>query len=67
MNANKVIPENLFARCLLTLRKFKTEKEKKNIILCYFIIIYHDFLPTKMRGSHVKSDKTHTQTSRYNP
>ena len=24
------------------------------------IIIYHDFLPTPIRGSHVKSDKTHT-------
>ena len=24
------------------------------------IIIYHDFLPTPRRGSHVKSDKTHT-------
>ena len=25
------------------------------------IIIYHDFLPTPRRGSHVKSGKTHTQ------
>ena len=33
------------------------------------IIIYHDFLPTPRRGSHsrVKSDKTHTQSSRYTP
>ena len=31
------------------------------------IIIYHDFLPTLRRGSHVKSDKTHTQSSRYTP
>ena len=30
-------------------------------------IIYHDFLPTPRRGSHVKSDKTHTQSSRYTP
>ena len=29
----------------------------------YIIIIYHDFLPTPRRGSHVKSDKTHTQSS----
>ena len=29
------------------------------------IIIYYDFLPTPRRGSHVKSDKTHTQSSRY--
>ena len=31
------------------------------------LIIYHDFLPTPRRGSHVKSDKTHTQSSRYTP
>ena len=31
------------------------------------IIIYHDFLSTPRRGSHVKSDKTHTQSSRYTP
>ena len=31
------------------------------------MIIYHDFLPTPRRGSHVKSDKTHTQSSRYTP
>ena len=24
------------------------------------IIIYHDFLPTPRRGSHVKAGKTHT-------
>ena len=23
--------------------------------------IYHDFLPTPRRGSHIKSDKTHSQ------
>ena len=28
-----------------------------------FIIIYHDFLPPPRRGSHVKSDNTHTQSS----
>ena len=31
------------------------------------IIIYHDFLPTPTRGSHVKSDTTHTQSSKYTP
>ena len=33
------------------------------------IIIYHDhdFLPTPRRGSHVKSGKTHAQSSRYTP
>ena len=31
------------------------------------IIIYQDFLSTPKRGSHVKSDKTHTQSSRYTP
>ena len=33
----------------------------------FIIIIYHDFLPTPRRGSHIKSDKTHTQSSRYTP
>ena len=37
------------------------------IIIIIVIIIYHDFIPTPRRGSHVKSDKTHTQSSRYNP
>ena len=37
----------------------------QNTIL--IIIIYHDFLPTPRRGSHVKSGKTHTQSSRYTP
>ena len=39
----------------------------KNIIIIIIIIIYHDFLPTPRRGSHVKSGKTHTQSSRYTP
>ena len=38
-----------------------------NIIIIIIIIIYHDFLPTPRRGSHVKSGKTHTQSSRYTP
>ena len=33
----------------------------------YIIIIYHDFLTTPRRGSHVKSGKTHTPLSRYTP
>ena len=37
------------------------------IIIIIIIIIYHDILPTPRRGSHVKSDKTHTQSSRYTP
>ena len=36
-------------------------------IIEIIIIIYHDFLPTPRRGSHVKSGKTHTQSSRYTP
>ena len=31
------------------------------------IIIYHEFLTAPRRGSHVKSDKTHAQSSRYTP
>ena len=30
------------------------------IMIIIIIIIYHDFLPTPRRGSHVKSDNTHT-------
>ena len=40
------------------------------IIIIIIIILYHDFLPTgptPRKGSHVKSDKTHTQSSRYTP
>ena len=37
----------------------------KDVFLAFIIIIYHDFLPTPRRGSHVKSGKTHTQSSRY--
>ena len=37
------------------------------IIIIIIIIIYHDFLPTPRRGSHVKSVKTYTQSSRYTP
>ena len=42
-------------------QNFKAEKAMISII----IIIYHDFLPTPRKGSYVKSDKTHTQSSRY--
>ena len=38
-----------------------------NIPIKSFVIIYHDFLSTPRRGSHVKSDNTHTQSSRYTP
>ena len=37
------------------------------IIITIIIIMYHDFLPPPRRGSHVKSDKTHTESSRYTP
>ena len=47
--------------------KIVGKKITKIYILMSIIIIYHDFLPTPRRGSHVKSDKTHTQSSRYPP
>ena len=31
------------------------------------IIIYHDFVPTPRRGSHVKSGKTHTHSHQDTP
>ena len=35
--------------------------ERDHLSLSYVkLYIYHDFLPTPRRGSHVKSDKTHT-------
>ena len=43
------------------------EKSEKIVSLLIIIIIYHDFLPTPRRGSHVKLGKTHTQSSRYTP
>ena len=39
----------------------------KIIIITIIKIIYHDFLPTPRRGSHIKSIKTHKQSSRYTP
>ena len=42
-------------------------KERSPYGLTIIIIIYHDFLPTPRRGSHVKSGKTHTQSSRNTP
>ena len=45
---------------------------KAQMLLARFIIIiiikiYHDFLPPPRRGSHVKPDNIHTQSSRYTP
>ena len=37
------------------------------ISILIIIIIFHDFLPIPRMGRHVKSGKTHTQTSRYTP
>ena len=37
------------------------------IIVMIIIIIYHDFHPYTKEGSHVKSDNTQTQSSRYTP
>ena len=44
--------------------KPKYNNNKQNMVIFYIIIIiiYHDFLPTPSRGSHVKSGKTHTHT-----
>ena len=40
---------------------------EKVMVYCCTMIIYHDFLPPPRRGSHVKSDNRHTQSSRYTP
>ena len=46
---------------------YKKWKKYNEILLTKnkIIIIYHEFLPTPRRGSHVTSDKAHTQSSRY--
>ena len=41
----------------------KMESSRQPGTLTRYIIIYHAFLPTPRRGSHVKSDKTHTPRS----
>ena len=50
--------------CLYTewnlLRSAITMDNFVSLALLNYIIIYHDFLPTPSRGSHVKSGKTHT-------
>ena len=58
---NEFVPFKLWQIVVQTLIQFNA------IIIIIIIIIYHDFLPTPRRGSHVKSDKTHTQSSRYTP
>ena len=58
------------------MERSKTAQKKRSLdglplpnqnTLIIIIIIYHDFLPTPRRGSYVKSNKTHTQLSRYTP
>ena len=45
----------------------KCVAQYKYFLSIIIIIIYHDFLPTPRRGSHVKSGKTHTQSSKIHP
>ena len=53
---------------IIILPKFTKERNGfARVDTIIIIIIYHDFLPTPRRGSHVKSGKTHTQSSRYTP
>ena len=47
--------KNLFWKEVQQVRKGEQAKDEMVII-----IIYHDFLPPPRRGSHVKSDNTHT-------
>ena len=60
-NSTKDVEFDFKMACILA---FFSNFMNINIII---IIIYHDFLPTPRRGSHVKSGKTHTQSSRYTP
>ena len=66
-----VVPMAWRGACLVPLYKGKGDKcecsNSRGISLLSVVIIYHDFIPTPRRGCHVKSDKTHTQSSRYTP
>ena len=44
-------------------------RQLRDIIVIFVInyIIFHDFLPTPRRGSHVKSGKTHTHSHQDTP
>ena len=50
--------------CIIIDLSYPTDESATHGILAsankHAIVIYHDFLPTPRRGSHVKSDKTHT-------
>ena len=57
---------NIYEKINMEIGIINCGKIKKNACRkIQHIIIYHNFLPTPRRGSHVKSDKTHTQSSRY--
>ena len=45
---------------VLSLKVLVFIEKNSVIIIIIIIILYHDFLPTPRRGSHVKSGKTHT-------
>ena len=72
-----MLPSNFkLGLCTFQIEKYRIGKDLEVghiywIMLRYvfieIIIIYHDFLPTPRRDSNVKSDKTHTQSSRYTP
>ena len=50
----------------MKLQSYSDRKKTEQIKLTIVIIIYHDFLPTPRRGSHVKSGK-HTHSYQDTP
>ena len=62
---NNSVSEGIFPECFKTIKIIPIFKSGDSDSI--YIYIYHDFLPTPRRGSHVKSGKTHTQSSRYTP
>ena len=64
MLINNSLSEGTFPECCKTAKIITIFKSGDSNSI---IIIYHYFLPTPRRGSPVKSDKTHTQSSRYTP
>ena len=62
---SKIFLKNIFKIWIKI--QIQISQNKSTFYAKLIIIIYHDFLPTPRRGSHVKSGKTHTQSSRYTP
>ena len=55
-----ILFHNSLLQLYIKLMTITQKGKKKWLFYNYNIIIYHEFLPSPRRGSHVKSDNTHT-------